>query len=278
MNYQLLKNILSTLDQDHQSTLYDLMVQTLRSSDPALERHRESLLERIPDVLDLLSEKSAEQVEASAIRVATATYWDEVQNLIHPHTGFHFKGTSTCLPQLENFSIAQMGQTIQKIAPNLWNLLGVLLDANSLSRRRAAPEELHGLDEDVEMELGDIATAAFGNDEGSEWSGAEDEDDNGDGDIAPYIAMSVDNVNDGADEAANDEAEMARANDSGDGVADEPAEHDSKDGHAGPQQKRHYRKQNPGKRNAALLFIVSQIRLTVRQASHPYVRNVSLSL
>jgi hypothetical protein len=60
-------------------------------------------------VLDLLSEKSAEQVEARAIRVATVTYWDEVQNLIHPHTGFNFKGASTCLPQLENFSIAQMG-------------------------------------------------------------------------------------------------------------------------------------------------------------------------
>jgi hypothetical protein len=118
MNYQLLKNILSTLDQDHQSTLYDLMVQTLQSSDPALEWHRESLLARIPDVLDLFSEKSAEQVQASAIRVATATYQDEVQNLIHPHTGPHFKGASTCLPQLENFSIAQMGQTIQKIAPN----------------------------------------------------------------------------------------------------------------------------------------------------------------
>ena len=50
MNYQLLKNILSTLDQDHQSMLYDLMVQTLWSSDPVLERHCESLLERIPYV------------------------------------------------------------------------------------------------------------------------------------------------------------------------------------------------------------------------------------
>ena len=109
MNYQLLKNILSTLDQDNQSTLYDLMVQTLWSSDLTLEWHHESILTCIPNVLDLLSEKSVEQVEASAIRVATVTYQDEVQNLIHLPTGFHFKGTSTCLPQLKNFSIAQMG-------------------------------------------------------------------------------------------------------------------------------------------------------------------------
>ena len=111
------------------------MVQTLQSHDPVLEQHCESLTEHIPDVLDLLSEKSAEQVEASTIRVATTMYWDEVQNLRHPHTVFNFKGTSTCLPQLKNFLIVQMGQTIQKIAPNLWNLLGVLLDANSLSQR-----------------------------------------------------------------------------------------------------------------------------------------------
>ena len=71
-----------------------------------------------------------------------------------------------------------MGQTIQKIAPNIGNLLGVLLDANSLSQRWAASEDLHGLDKDIEIELGDIATAAFRNDKGSEGSGAEDEDNN----------------------------------------------------------------------------------------------------
>ena len=59
--------------------------------------------------------------------------------------------------------------------------------------------------------------------------------------------MSVDNMNDSANEAANDESEMVRTNDSGNEVADEATEHDSKDGHAGSQQKWCYRKQNPSK-------------------------------
>ena len=110
------------------------------------------------------------------------------------------------------------------------------------------------MDEDVEMELGDIATAAFGNDKASEVSGAEDEDNNSKGDIGPCIAMLVHDMNNSADEATNDESEMVRANDGGNEVADEPIEHDSEDGHAGSQQKRHYRKQNPSKLCASTLF------------------------
>jgi hypothetical protein len=107
------------------------------------------------------------------------------------------------------------------------------------------------------MELGDIATAAFGNDKASEEFGAEDEDDNSKEDIAPCIVISVDNMNDSANKAPNDESEMVRANDSGNKVADELTEHDSEDGHAGSQQKQCYRKQNPSKCCASTSFWTS---------------------
>jgi len=48
--------------------------------------------------------------------------------LIHPQNGFHFTGTSASLAQLEDFSIARMGRKIQEVAPNLWQLLGDLLE------------------------------------------------------------------------------------------------------------------------------------------------------
>jgi hypothetical protein len=204
MEHQVLKNILTILDQHHSSTLYDLLVQTLRSSDPVHERHRQSLLAQIPDVLDLLSERSGGLLETSAIRVAAATYQSEVQELIAPNTGFHFKGTGACLAQLESFSIARMGITIQKIAPNLWNLLGILLDANP-SRRRAAPDGPDGVDEDVEMELADIATAIWGNDEGSDESGDEDDEryDNQE-DTEHIVEEEMDNSRDGGEGPEDD--------------------------------------------------------------------------
>ena len=134
MNYQILWQILTSLDRDNNSTIYELLLQTLRSQDPTHQRHRVSILGRIPDVLDILSEQSAGQLETSAVQVATATYQNEMQNFIQPNTGFHFKGTTACLPQLENFSITQMGSKIREIAPNLQTLFGILLDANTSQR------------------------------------------------------------------------------------------------------------------------------------------------
>ena len=59
-----------------------------------------------------------------------------------------------------------MANKIVEVAPNLWHLLGVLLDADPSRRRVAAAEDMDVV-EDAEVELEDIATAAFGNDEGS---------------------------------------------------------------------------------------------------------------
>jgi hypothetical protein len=88
------------------------------------------LITRILDIIDILSEKYNRQLEVCAVRVATETYHSEIQYLIQLNTGFHFRGTSACLPQLENFSISQMAKKITETALNLWHLLGVLLDAD----------------------------------------------------------------------------------------------------------------------------------------------------
>src|ERR1700720_510962 len=108
-------------------TVYELFLQTLRSQDTAHSRHRNSLITRIPD---MLSEQSNGELEVCASRVATATYHSEIQSLIQPSSGFHFRGSTACLAQLENFSISQMAKKIMGVAPNLWHLLGVLLDAD----------------------------------------------------------------------------------------------------------------------------------------------------
>ena len=130
MNHQLLNQILVALDNDHNSTVYELFLQTLRSQDTAHSCHGNLLLMRTHGILDMLSEQSNGELEVCASRVATATYHSEIQSLIQLSSGFHFWGSTACLAQLENFSILQMANKIMEVAPNLWHLLGVLLDAN----------------------------------------------------------------------------------------------------------------------------------------------------
>ena len=134
MQHELLKQVLTALDNDNSSTLYEFVLQTLPSWDPTHQRHWASLLSHIPHVLDALSEKSSEALATGAIQVAAATCQFELRALIHPQNGFHFTGTSASLDQLEDFSIIRMGHKIQEVAPNLWQLLGDLLNADQRSR------------------------------------------------------------------------------------------------------------------------------------------------
>ena len=106
-----LQQILTALDRDNKSTLYDVILQTLQSQNPAHQCHRDLILLHIPDVLDVLSEHSNDALVIGAMRIATATYQAEVQSLIQ-HSGFNFKGTTASLAQLEDFSITRMGQQI----------------------------------------------------------------------------------------------------------------------------------------------------------------------
>ena len=100
----------------------------------------------------------------------------------------------------------------------------ILLDADP-NRRRKAPND-EAMDEDVEMELADIATAVSGNDEGSEEEGSGDES--------------------GGEDREADAGEKEAGNDG------------EQDGSNLEPKKRRYRKQNRARRNGILLFIVSQ--------------------
>jgi hypothetical protein len=99
MQHQLLVQILAAFDGDHNATIYDLIVQTLRSQGPTHIRHQ------IPDLLDLLSERACSQLVLSVVKAASSTYESELQSLILKQNGFHFSGNKTGLSQLEDFSI-----------------------------------------------------------------------------------------------------------------------------------------------------------------------------
>ena len=165
MQHQLLVQILATLDGDHNATIFDMVVQTLRSQEPTHICHQMSILNRIPDLLDLLSEWASSPLASGVVKAASSTYESELRGLISKQSGFHFSGNKASLSQLEDFSITQMGWKIQDLAPNLWTLLGSLLDVEPTRRRTAPAEEV--VDEDIEIELPNIATAVNRNENGS---------------------------------------------------------------------------------------------------------------
>ena len=65
-----------------------------------------------------------------------------------------------------NIAIMELGQEVQQLVPHLWHLVGCLLDVGP-DCHCTAPAEIV-VDEDIEMELPDIAIAVEGNDKGSE--------------------------------------------------------------------------------------------------------------
>jgi len=130
MDQKLLDQILDALTNAHSMSLYDMVLETLQSCDVRHGCHHASILNQMPDLFSLLSEQSPQQLKVAITMTAAATHRNEVQDLIQPQTGFHLTGNKTNLNQLKTFSITQIGVKIQEVAPNLWNLFGILLDAD----------------------------------------------------------------------------------------------------------------------------------------------------
>lgn len=210
-------------------TLYDLLAFTFRTSLPIHQHHRDTLQSRGNDFLDPWLEQHPRGSQTWAVTVASETCRDEIIQLTEPNAGFHFRATRAHLEQIETFSMVKMGKDIKRLSPHLWKILGVLLDANP-ARRRAAPTLRRASTADVEMDLGEIGGEGAQEVEKDQW--ADLVDDNGSSDS----------------EQSEDEQELAGPQSDSD---------DQSEGESRRPQKTRRRKQNPARRNAILLAIVS---------------------
>ena len=108
MQPQLLSQILTTLNKDHNSTIYDLLVATLQSRDPSHSDHCDSILTHFPDLFDLLLEQSNNDFTTSVAKAATAACQEEIQTLILKQSRLHFDGSHTGLsPPPERWVLIQ---------------------------------------------------------------------------------------------------------------------------------------------------------------------------
>ena len=267
MNSQWQNEIISILDANH-VTLYDLLLCILCGHLEAHSRHRAILQQRTSDILDLWSEQLPSESREWAVRTSTEVYWDEVNKLIQPHTGFQFRGTKANMEQIEGFSMVEMGKSIKLLAPDLWNLLGVLLDANT-ARRRAAPSAGGPcIDEDTEMDLGEIGIdGEQQNKREEEWAALDDEvvessDSEEDEELSNDALLGV------AGTISDPSAAPAASSDSDSDIEDKM----TAPKHA-PKKRRH--KQKPKKRNAVLIAIVSFIPFQLWSVANVTYRSAS---
>ena len=72
-----LQQILTALDRDNKSTLYDVILQTLWSRNPAHQCNRDSILLHIPDVLDVLSEYSNDALVIGAMYMTCSDHQEQ---------------------------------------------------------------------------------------------------------------------------------------------------------------------------------------------------------
>ena len=191
----------------------------------------------------MLSEQLSNDITTSVVRAATAAFQEEIQTLILKQSGLHFDDSHTGLSQLEGFSITELGQKVQQLAPHLWQLVGCLLDV-APDHHHTTPAKMV-VDEDIEMELADIATAVEGNDKGSE----ESDDELQGGETVGRAEM----------ERKTDAKEDTNSDDT-DSEGDEVPSEEAKNETQQPEVKKHcYQKQNCAHCNAALIYIVSTL-------------------
>ena len=129
--------------------------------------------------------------------------------------------------------MVEMGKKIKELTPNFWILLGQLLDVNP-NRKRAAPSAARAaVDEDTDMDLGEIGgekhTASKGDED---WTILESEIEDSD--------------------SESEAEDLDSNNSSDDDVVNKPDSIGQK-----PHRAHRRRKQNPSKRNAVLMSIVS---------------------
>ena len=197
----------------------------------------------------MLSEQSNKDFTTSVVKAVTAAYQEEIQTLILKQSGLHFDGSHTGLSQLEGFSIAKLGQKIQCLAPHLWYLVRCLLDVVP-DHCHTAPAEMM-VDENIEMQLADIATAVEGNDEGSE----ESDDDE--------LDSAKTNERANMEKATTDAEENADGGNSMTSDGDEAQSNEEAENETQPEIKKcHYQKQDHAQCNAALIYIVSTLSVT----------------
>ncbi|KAJ7733399.1 hypothetical protein DFH07DRAFT_944866 [Mycena maculata] len=115
-----------------------------------------SLVEKAPEIIDLFSKhpRSAQSTFTWARKIIQKKTADSIK-LLTANQDWHFDAGHASAEQLEDFQIEEMAQSMKEMAPDLWNLLHLLL---SKDHKDIDGDQVMGGTNDSEFdELGDFA-------------------------------------------------------------------------------------------------------------------------
>jgi hypothetical protein len=112
----------------------------------------EDLIQHTAEIFDAFLDhpKSSKSAFSWAHGIMKKKYANNIRELSHKDNGWHFGALKTSEEQLNNFRIEDMARDMAHLAPELWDLLGLMLSANRNARKmeRAAPANSVGMDDE----------------------------------------------------------------------------------------------------------------------------------
>jgi hypothetical protein len=120
------------------------MVSILRHPDFSEHHAVDDLLGHSEDVLNafLHHPKTSQSTLAWAHGVIKLKYVQLIRDLADKDNGWHFSAANTSAEQLQNFRIEGMAVRMQALAPELWDMLGLLLSAHRQSDVKDDPMDV----------------------------------------------------------------------------------------------------------------------------------------
>ncbi|KAF8174506.1 hypothetical protein K438DRAFT_1908883 [Mycena galopus ATCC 62051] len=111
------------------------------------------LLSHTDEVLGALLDhpKSSKSVLHWANSLIKGQYAQAIKDLVDKENGWHFVPTRAAMEKLEVFWIEDMARDMKGIAPQLWDLIGLLLSADKQASNRPEADNLMDTDEDDDL-------------------------------------------------------------------------------------------------------------------------------
>ncbi|KAH9919663.1 hypothetical protein B0H21DRAFT_702085 [Amylocystis lapponica] len=137
LSTEYLRSILEELQSKHTPVtgfVLSLISATELADHPAVQE----LFRDLPILLSgfVANDQTAKLTKRWACDYVKATCASEVTALVQKQTGLHFNARGATNTQLETFAISEIAKTMLTVAPRLWDMTGVLLEANPALGRR----------------------------------------------------------------------------------------------------------------------------------------------
>ena len=124
----ILEAVAQTLE-DHGITLSDFLLNLLASQKYNNHFMASDLLSRSTEILASLVNHPLNngKLDGQVQQLAVEAYLAEMKYIAAEDAGWHFGVYQSTVKQFEEFSLEDMGQELEKNAPKLWHLVGLLL-------------------------------------------------------------------------------------------------------------------------------------------------------